>query len=452
MARSCAHFETAMPSSPTPAPIPLVLAGRTLATAYPKRPPSSRSPHWSWRMVFTHSTTRRRTFKALGRLAEADVPKALLGAFREHSPSRVRTDKAAVKTVTDLARVWYAAQERREGPAALSPATLDGYRRDCIYIRDLIGDVKLKQFRQGDCERLRDLMLHPDYRARREASQMRARPFGPHRNGRGYSTKTTNHALLILGIILNYGKKNGFAMPDPMPAPRKAQIRRKKGDGLSVYKDYTPSLVEVERFYAALRKKPGAVRLFTLLAWKTGGRAGELGALRWGDIQVSSDGGYIRLDGKTGVRRVAVTGEVVEEVLSYRRDTDGDNTTLFSSSYGRRASRYLKQAQDAQGIPPERQWTAHGLRRRWSMDVIEAGVPVHVYTDQAGHSPAIALRDYARISDKDRRAAASRVADHKDIYGFLAEHSMSVDEAIHVLQAHLAARRQAGEHVQLVGG
>ena len=109
-------------------------------------------------------------------------------------------------------------------------------------------------------------------------------------------------------------------------------------------------------------------------------------------------------------------------------------------------------AQQRQHIPEERQFTFHGLRRRWCADQIEAGVPINVYADQAGHSPEIALRHYTVITDRERMAARIRVeatTGANDIYAQLVDRGLSVEKALELIDGVLSERVGKGEHLQI---
>jgi len=440
----------ALPMPKKPAPIPLTLGSRTLATAYPYRPPGKRHPVWSWRLAVKSSTTGKREFLPLGRLAEAAVPDAMLGAFEAHDPTAMATDDGDVRTMTDLLRVWYASLEARTGDAALACGTMDMYRLQAIHLRNLIGDVRLSDLRQGHFEQVRDRMVEPTYRASRDAE--RDGKFGPKAKGRGYGARTINQALTVCQIALNHAKKTGVQLPDRVLDPRTFRVKAKRGQerDISRYRDYTPSTEEVSTFYSKLRKRSGAVAHFVFIAWKTGGRSGEIGKLRWSDLEEARDGFYLALEGKTGRRRVALSPDVAEEILSFRRPNQGPHDRMFGKTYGARGSAHIVRSLESQGVPEERQFTAHGLRRRWCLDLIESGVPISVYVDQSGHSGSVALEHYARIDDRARRAAAVQVSSHEDIYGFLGEHGLSVAQAIEILSAHLEAQRASGDHLRIV--
>ena len=189
-----------------------------------------------------------------------------------------------------------------------------------------------------------------------------------------------------------------------------------------------------------------------LIAWRTGARIGELGALRWQDIQPGSGGGFVRLVGKTGTRRVAVGAEILEQILAFRGADIPPERRLFALSFGRRGGTGLVGAQARQDIPLEQQFTFHGLRRRWSADQIQAGVPINVYADQAGHSPEIALRHYAVVTDRERMAARIRVdatTGANDIYGQLVERGLSVEQALALIDGALAEQVERKEHLHL---
>ncbi len=75
---------------------------------------------------------------------------------------------------------------------------------------------------------------------------------------------TTQLALLV-----------GWTVLEPMAE----QIRTKKGERRGRYRDHTPSPQEVQAVVDRMRRSP--TRLALLLAWRTGGRIGELATLRW---------------------------------------------------------------------------------------------------------------------------------------------------------------------------
>ncbi|MED5370956.1 MAG: site-specific integrase [Myxococcota bacterium] len=441
-------------SSSTPEPIPLTIGSTRLATAYPHRPPSERAPHWSWRMVW--SADGKRHQRSLGRLPVDGVEEALLHAWAFIDPSSIPVDPSGVRTMVDLSRAWFASVERRPPETGVSPSTLDIYRRACVYIRETIGREQVSKLSNDAFVKLVDTMALPSFRERQDARNrkaMRARgqlSIGPAPDGSGYGHRTINLTLTVLGMILRWGRERDFGVPGGLE-PKRFMLKAKKGQEPSRYRRHTPTTQELERFVSGLRKMP--LKLAVLLGWRTGARIGELGALRWRDIEQVPGGGFVRLTGKTGTRRVAISTATVEEVLSFKKKHAQPDTRLFSGKFGRRGGARLIAGQQRQGIPEDRQFTFHGLRRRWSADQIEAGVPINVYADQAGHSPEVALRHYAVVTDRERIAASVRVeamAGAKDIYAQLADRGLSVEAALELIDAALQERVAAKQHLRMV--
>ena len=436
-----------------PDPVELTIGGRRLATAYPHRPPGKRAEDWSWRMVW--SLAGKRHQRSLGRLPVAEVEAALLKEWSGIDPASIVEDHSGMGRVVNLCRAWYAQLEQRPPETRLADNTLAIYRRACVYIREAIGDVPIKSLSNDAIRDMVDSMTTPAFRARLDTRNQAAakargqRSTGAPARGQGYGHRTINHTLTVLGMVLRWGRERDLDVPGALE-PKRYAIKLKKGQTRSRYRSYTPTAEEVLAFYERLRKTP--LKLAVLIALRTGARIGELGALRWQDIRAAFGGGFVRLVGKTGTRRVAVGAGVLDEILSFKQPGIDPERRLFRSSFGRRGGAGLVEAQQRQAIPLERQFTFHGLRRRWSSDQIQAGVPINVYADQAGHSPEIALRHYAVVTDRERMAARNRVeatTGANDIYAQLVDRGLSVEKALELIDGVLAERVGKGEHLQV---
>lgn len=436
-----------------PEPVELSISGRRLATAYPHRPPGKRTEHWSWRMVWSIGGTRQQ--RSLGRQPVDQVQSALLKEWAGIDPASIVQDHSGLGSVVSLCRAWYAQLEQRPQETRLSDNTLAIYRRACLYIREAIGELPVKSLSNDVIRGLVDAMTSPAFRARldtrnKAAAQARGqRSTGAPARGQGYGHRTINHTLTVLGMVLRWGRERDLEVPGGLE-PKRYAIKLKKGQTRSRYRSYTPTAEEVQAFYERLRKTP--IKLAVLIALRTGGRIGELGALRWRDIQAASGGGFVRLVGKTGTRRVAVGAGVLDEILSFKEPGIDPERRLFRSSFGRRGGAGLVGAQERQAIPLELQFTFHGLRRRWSSDQIQAGAPINVYADQAGHSPEIALRHYAVVTDRERMAARTRVeatTGANDIYAQLVERGLSVEQALELIDGALEQQVIRREHLQV---
>lgn len=91
-----------------PDPVPLQVGGRTLATAYARRPPAGRkgTEHWFWIVAFYDRSTGKPIQRTLGRIPEALVPTRLAEFYREVDPTAVQVDGSGVDTVGNLLRAY----------------------------------------------------------------------------------------------------------------------------------------------------------------------------------------------------------------------------------------------------------------------------------------------------------------------------------------------------------
>lgn len=388
------------------------------------------------------------------------MPEALVEAWRGIDPASIEEDRSGIKTIVDLCRAWYAVQEARR-VRQLTANTLSIYRHACEYIRDSkLGAVPLKAANGEHVAALVEQMANPAFRAQRavrikKAQKAVGQTGGPQAHGRGYGHRTINQTLVVLGIIWKWGREQGY--PAPSILPTRFKIETKRGQDAHVYRDHTPSTDEIEAVLGQMRRTP--IRLAMTIAWKAGARVGEVGGLRWGDIERTPHGWVLIIgaggregSAKTGTRRVALPAAVAEDILSYRPGSSRPSAHLFGASAGKRLGDRLIAVQQRQGIPVATQFTFHGLRRRWSLDQIAAGVPVSVYADMSGHSPEVALRHYARVSDQDRQAAMLRVeatSGANDVYAYLADKGLTVADAIELIDAALRARASKGEHLSI---
>ena len=98
--------------------------------------------------------------------------------------------------------------------------------------------------------------------------------------------------------------------------------------------------------------------------------------------------------------------EVARLLEAERPAGDGVRPMLTKARWSTR----IVDCQRRRGIPRERQFTPHGLRRRFCSNLLDAGCPIGLYVDQAGHSPRVALSVYYRATDRRRQALQVEVA------------------------------------------
>src|SRR5271166_1659214 len=187
-----------------------------------------------------------------------------------------------------------------------------------------------------------------------------------------------------------------------LPAPR---IRR-LDETDNVRRGFFTEL-EVRRVIANL---PRELADFTLFAWLTGMRKGEIASLRWEDF----DGDCIRLraeDAKNGTARlIPLEGELVE--LIERRETARPFKTkgvaTMSALIFHRVGEPIREFRKS--------WTAacrlagvlrlfHDLRRSACRNMVAAGVAQVTAMQLSGHKTDSMFRRYAIVSETDLRTA-----------------------------------------------
>ena len=410
----------------TPEPIPLTVGDRTLATAYTRRPPGVRSPHWSWRMTYTDPRTGTREFQELGRLAVEDVPEALVDAYRQIDPSAVRLDGSHLRTVGDLLRAWLYEQEQR-GPDGevriehrIAKRTLQMYEGSAKRVIAVAEAMPLKKLTSLSLFELRDQMSET------------------------YSPRTVRADLKVLRQATAWGAARGVdvAVLDFRPVMKKGRRDKER-----VNRDRTPTHEEVAKLYGDLKRT--GLRLGLFVAWKTGARIGEVGALRWGDVYANADGAWVSFpQGKTGPRVCPLADDDLREIQSYRPEGVSDTDAMFPPNFGN-GSTTLVVACEQRGIEP---FTFHGLRRLMTDTCQRRGVDVGTYAAMVGHTPEEALRAYRRPTVEDLRAALLKIRSRGiSVSAWMARNGVLEEEAVAMLDEVMAERRVAAPRIAAEG-
>lgn len=484
------------PQSQRPEPIPVWLdgpSGRCEASICAHRAPRAAGQAWSWRLVWRERGVQKQ--RALGRVEEGEVLAAAARRWQEVSgaaqaactlrtsdgvagtsknsavpdPPPARTAPTAPASaalrphrepresapgvrsrdagplVVDLLRGFLAWHEARPPHARRKPRTLKEYGQRCALLSDGLGELPLAELDDDVCEQLAERLFDPAFRAEREAAwdarRVAHQTSGPRANGKPYSVSTVNQALAMLGIALRWGRKRGW--DTPTVTPNDAGVRGPVAPEDRVYRHHTPEDAEVEALLADMRPSP--VRRAILLCWRCGVRVGELSALRWRDLVRTPTGTFLlvgenpdadghRKTARQKVRRVAVPPEVAD-VLEADRPPNGPDADIAQGSGW---SDRVVAVQVHRDVPYERQFTPHGLRRRFCSNLLDAGLPIGLYVDQAGHSPRVALEVYYRATDRRRQAAAIAVAGLAtgvDLAAVVAELGLTLEEAERRLRA-----------------
>jgi len=239
------------------------------------------------------------------------------------------------------------------------------------------------------------------------------------------STKTIRNVHALLRRALAQAVRWGWLRQNPAVL---ASPPRTRGRRLS-----PPSAEEVQRIITAAFDADASLGTFVFLAATTGARRGELGGLRWSDVdfekrQLVIERSVYAVDGTTATkgtktdraRRIAL-GPATLEVLRRHRDLTlqtlegagpdcGGLTWVFPGMNGRplhpdtltqRFRRLVLQL----GVPCR----LHDLRHFVATQALAAGVPVRTVSGRLGHANASTTHNiYAHfIEASDRDAAAT---------------------------------------------
>lgn len=172
--------------------------------------------------------------------------------------------------------------------------------------------------------------------------------------------------------------------------------------------------VEVRRVIANL---PSELADFTLFAWLTGMRKGEIASLRWEDC----DGDCIRLraeDAKNGTARlIPLEGELVEVIERRKKDMQFKARELVMLSVlifhrtGEPIREFRKGWATACRLAGVRR-LFHDLRRSACRNMVAAGVAQVTAMQLSGHKTDSMFRRYAIVAESDMRTALRMTQNH----------------------------------------
>ena len=410
-----------------PDPVILEVGGRTLATAYARRPPGKRkgTEHWAWIVAYKDLQQDKPVQQSLGRFPVEQVPTALARFYQEVNPTAVRSDGTGMDTVGDLLRAYYAHLEKRQDSAeALSEHTLLFY----------LGSSK-RLVRFVDHSPLTDL-------SEPWVLSVRGQLLGE------YSVRTVKADLKYLRQAIVWANRFGLEVPDV--SVRTAQKFKGRKAKARINNHRTPTEEEVAVLYRAMRRSKTKLAMY--LMWQTGCRIGEAAELRWGDITRDDDGCWIAFPkGKTGPRVTPISQDAFVELQHYRPDGAEASTRLFknTSRMSGNTGAAIAVACQVQGrnIEP---FTSHGLRRLFTDRCIRAKVDIATYADISGHSIETALKHYRTVTRDDKIAALHRLMrpSEGDLLAWIARRNITEDEAIRVLEAW---QKQTGSTQRVIG-
>lgn len=318
--------------------------------------------------------------RCLGDEAEVRAAELLAQGLELADPGARDTGGAQVETVRDLLAYWLGEQMARLERGEIADRTYIAYRGA---VQRLVGQPQAPL-------PLRDVRLQA-------LTSRRARAERDRRLAQGDAASSIRYDLAMLRSAMVWGDDLGLCDASRMEVPEvRAEDRAGKG-----YQKRTPTHDEIEQVHAELAV-PWHSRLHLLL-WHTGARVSEALGATWADVD--REAGLVRLDGKTGARRVPVSAEVLDAMapgIGGAHLVGEEAPSRASASFHHALSRACERA----GVT---RYSAHGLRRRRTVDLMESGVRPAVYEALMGHSWAMGVRDYDLPQVEDLHAAARKV-------------------------------------------
>jgi integrase len=357
---------------------PEVLAvGRTRARAI--RGPRE-DGRWYWRAERLEGDTRSTVWTGWG--TESEVERELAHQIAQAHETR-GADPSEVRTVFDLLDVWVAANKDRTD---VKERTKVVYR--CSANRITKSKLALPDTRLDRLDR-RALEAYRDARIRS-----------------GGAPLTVSQELIALGQAWRWARDIG-AGPDrdyPRVSVKAPRVERN-----------VPNSDTISAVLALLEAHaPAWIGLALRLLAATGARRTEIAQLRWRDVEVERDATgrpqrtTLRLDGKTGVRRVPLHPSLADHLDTWRPEDVHPSALVLGVSIKTVQVNLLervKWACDRLGIPAFR---LHDIRASVVATLYRSGTDPGTAAALAGHSPTTALAYYHRATADDLRAAVER--------------------------------------------
>jgi integrase len=231
--------------------------------------------------------------------------------------------------------------------------------------------------------------LRPDQVTRRST-----RAYTAQERRRGVGDGSIRRDLGVLSAIIRHNDPHAPAVIErpPSPPPKSWHLTREQ--------------------YRDLRKAARAIphlRLFVILAYRTGGRSAAILDLTWDRVDFMR--GQIRLGVGEQLAKGRATVPMIEETAEVLREARKAALTDHVIEYGghpvRSIRKAFKRSAARAGLP--RETSPHILRHSAAVHMAESGVPMAEIAQFLGHSSeAVTFHVYARFSpDYLRRAAAA---------------------------------------------
>lgn len=318
---------------------------------------------WYWRAREHTNGGEQTVWVGWGTVREAD--EAVSAIVAKMTPP----DPSNCATIGDLLSLWHGSVEARSD---LSILTVRGYACSAKRLKLVLALVSTPRLDRTAVERYRDTALK-----------------------QGNTARTVRCDLMVLGLAWRWGREIGLTPDRELPKI-----------GLKVPELAHPRPA-TDTIMAAIEKFAPVPRMDALLLAATGARRIEIAQLTHGDVSERDGRLWIALNGKGGrARETPLHRDVEDELRAWIEAHPGRPTDALLGYTAQTSIQYLHRAIHQAGET----WTPHDLRRL-AVDMMyrTPGVDISVAAAMAGHSPAMALKEYRRVSSADLLSVVDKV-------------------------------------------
>ena len=299
----------------------------------------------------------------------------------------------------------------------LSPRTLVSYEHHLNLLLEFLGDRNLTQVTTQDLREFLNFMRN-EYTPRRITGN----------NDRKLSRKTIRNIWVSLSGFFNWVSEE-FDFPSPMkgvPAPKfeKAQVEtftKEEIEALLKACEYSrEARTDQRRKFSMRRPTARRDRAIILMLLDTGLRAGELCALRIGDVDMKTGKVIVHhgvLGGSKGGKGRTVfmgkaTRRAVWRYLADREDGEDPEAPLFTAKYNRRMNpNGLRLSMNGLGKKANiSKCHPHKFRHTFAITYLRSGGDLFTLKSLLGHSSLEMVEHYARIAEVDIEKAHRRAS------------------------------------------
>jgi integrase len=222
-------------------------------------------------------------------------------------------------------------------------------------------------------------------------------------NPSGLLSQATQHNYVrVMSVVLNKAVTEGILPLNPINHLKRYE-RPKKPDASREYL----TIDEVKQLVKTECVKP-IVKLAFLFSCFSGLRFSDVKALKWGDFQTDNEGKQLirYIQQKTQKDEYL---QVSDEALKFLPDkgTATDKDTIFILSNNGYTNQALKSWVLAAGV--KKRVTFHVGRHTNATLLLSLGVPIETVSKLLGHSDIKTTQIYAKVIDKNKRAAVSKL-------------------------------------------